>query len=103
MENGVIENSQLSQSSYLHANPSHAAQNGRLNLPGNGWCVGEKANNEFIGIDFKHPMVITAVATQGSSDDSAIAITTSYYLHYRKVGSTSFRAIQSSADGSLVR
>ena len=100
MEHGIIEDSQLSHSSELNNNPS---QNGRLNLPGNGWCVGELANNEFIGIDFKHPMVITAVATQGSSDHNAIAITTSYYLHYRKVGSTSFMTIQSSADGSLVR
>ena len=100
MENGVIEDSQLSHSSELNGNPS---TNGRLNRAGAAWCVSRADNNEWLQIDFKQPLVITAIATQGHGIASSRDRTYKYYLQYREVGSTTFQYAKNSTNGNMVR
>ena len=103
MESRVIEDSQLSHSSELKGN---RAQNGRLNkggVYGAAWCVANGNNNEWLQIDFKQPMVITAIATQGHSDSSSKDRTYKYYLQYREVGSATFVYAKNSTNANMVR
>ena len=98
MESGVIEDSQLSHSSETGSNP---ARNGRLNRLG-AWCVANGNNNEWMQIDFKQPMMITAISTQGHSDSYAVDRTYKYYLQYREVGSSTFVYAKDSTNGNMV-
>ena len=100
MENGVIEDSQLSHSSELNGNPS---VNGRLNKPNAAWCVLKVNKNEWMQIDFKQPMVVTAIATQGHSGSDSRDRTYKYYLQYREVGSTTYQYAKNSTNGNMVR
>ena len=99
MESGVIEDSQLSHSSEFGGNP---AQSGRLNKGNAAWCVANKNNNEWMQIDFKKPMMITAISTQGHSYCMAKDRTYKYYLQYREVGSSTFVYAKNSTSGSMV-
>ena len=94
----MIEDSQLSHSSETGSNP---ARNGRLNRLG-AWCVANGNNNEWMQIDFKQPMVITAISTQGHSDSHSVDRTYKYYLQYREVGSSTFLYAKDSTSGNMV-
>ena len=100
MESGVIEDSQLSASTEYNGNPP---QTGRLNKASAAWCVPISDNDEWMQIDFKQPMVITAIATQGHGNQNSEDRTYKYYLKYREVGSTTFKFARSSTNGSMVR
>ena len=99
MESGVIEDSQLSHSSQFNGNP---ARNGRLNKGNAAWCVANGNDNEWMQIDFKQPMVITAISTQGHSGGSSGDRTYKYYLQYREVGSSTFVYAKNSTNGNMV-
>ena len=98
MESGVIEDSQLSQSGEFGSNP---ARNGRLDNVG-AWCAPNGNNNEWMQIDFKQPMMITAISTQGHSNTVSSDRTYKYYLQYREVGSSTFVYARNSTNGSMV-
>ena len=100
METGVIEDSQLSASDDYNGNP---VQNGRLNKADRAWCVKGDSSGEWMQIDFKQPMVITAIATQGHGISDSKDRTYKYYLKYREAGSTTFQYAKSSTNGSMVR
>ena len=99
MENGVIEDSQLSHSNAVNGNP---AQNGRLNKVNAGWCAPNGSNNEWLQIDFKQPMVITAISTQGHSSWPWKDRTYKYHLQYREIGSATFLYAKNSANDNMV-
>ena len=99
MESEVIEDSQLSHSNLVTYSP---AQNGRLWKYNVGWCAPNGNNNEWIQIDFKQPMVITAIATQGHGHLSSPDRTYKYYLQYREVGSATFKYAVNSTNSNLV-
>ena len=94
----MIEDSQLSHSSQFNGNP---ARNGRLNRLG-AWCVANGNNNEWMQIDFKQPMMITAISTQGHSSGSSRDRTYKYYLQYREVGSSTFVYAKNSTNFNMV-
>ena len=99
----MIEDSQLSHSSEFSGNP---AQNGRLNkggVFGAAWCAPNGNNNEWLQIDFKQPMVITAIATQGHSGTTSPDRTYKYYLQYREVGSATFVFAKNSTNANMVQ
>ena len=66
MESGKIKNEQIMASTFLkHYEPYE----GRLNLKGGrGWYAAYNRMNEYLQIDFKRAINITAVATQGKSN-----------------------------------
>ena len=99
MESGVIEDSQLSHSNAVNSNP---ARNGRLWKVNVGWCAPNGNNNEWMQIDFKQPMVITAIATQGHSGRTSVDRTYKYYLQYREAGSPTFKYAVNSTDSNVV-
>ena len=99
MESGVIQDSQLSHSDSIDLNP---AQAGRLRKWNGGWCPHNGNSNEWMQIDFKQAMVITAIATQGHGGDDSTDRTYEYYLQYQEVGSTSFQYVKNSTNGSMV-
>ena len=103
MESGVIEDSQLSHSNLVAGSP---AQNGRLWKYDVGWCAPNGNNNycynEWMQIDFKQPMVITAIATQGHGYRTSADRTYKYYLQYREVGSATFKYAVDSTNSNMV-
>eukprot|EP00794_Sanderia_malayensis_P017289 gene17289-19017_t len=88
MESGVIEDSQLTSSGYLYNEPPQTA---RLWKP-RGWCAPNGNNNEWLQIDLKQQMVISAVATQ-SFDGGGFDMTYKYYLLYNKSSSGLFEYV----------
>ena len=101
MESGVIEDSQLSQSNIEEGYP---ATNGRLRKADGAWCAPNGNDNEWMQIDFKQPMVITAIATQGDGTRYSTHRTYKYHLKYREVGSTTFQYAKaiSPSDSNMV-
>lgn len=66
MESGKIKNEQITASTFLK---HHEPYEGRLNLKGGrGWYAKYNRKTEYLQIDFKRVINITAVATQGKSN-----------------------------------
>ena len=101
MEHGIIQDFQISASSYKAANDKNW---GRLNSVG--WCVDSdrlqsaypgKVRDYYLQIDFLEPHLIYGVATQGKQpqnpDDpnERPEAVTSFYLKYSFMGNEWFR------------
>lgn len=99
MESKVIEDSQLSHSAEINSNP---ATGGRLNLVDAAWCPPNGNDNEWMQIDFRQPMLITAISTQGNGVSTSRDRTFKYYLKYREVGVSAFVFAKNSSGGNLV-
>ena len=98
LESGVIKDTQITDSGYFNSNP---ARLGRLR--GNkGWCA-KAGNDEWMQIDLKQPMVITAVATQGYGGSWAQDRTYEYYLKFANNQSSTYDFVKDSTSTKKVR
>eukprot|EP00794_Sanderia_malayensis_P007980 gene7980-8837_t len=97
MESGIIEDSQLTSSSHLI---NDLPQLARL-WHAKGWCVANGSNNEWLQIDLKQQMVVSAVATQ-SFGGVAADMTYKYYLQYNKSSSGAFEYVKNASTNQML-
>ena len=88
MENGAIQDSQLSQSSYDANDPKYGAHRGRLNLPD--WPHGAHfltgSSDQWFQVDFLVEKYVTGVATQGYGYPSSTAYVSTYQISWSRDG-----------------
>jgi hypothetical protein len=83
MENGEIEDSQITSSSFI---PTMEPSKGRLNAVGTTWTAASTNSNQWIQVCFHESVVFTEIATQGNGD--GYSRVTSYAVSYSSDGET---------------
>ncbi len=94
----MIKDSEISECGNFDNNP---ARFGRFR-GGKGWCA-NGGNDEWMQIDLKQPMVITAVATQGHGDPNSPDRTYEYYLKYSYNQLNTYEFVKNSTNTKKVR
>ena len=85
MENGGIEDSQITSSSFYPTGESSTSY-ARLNGPST-WSALKADPNQWIQVDLKKPMDLTKIATQGrNKNDWKASYVTKYSLSYSSDG-----------------